>query len=89
MFSPVTHLKPILTGKISENSYRSGNLEGLGVFAVIRRSWGFERTNGTHTSSPKLTTIIVSSRLARSAMRFVRRATPASANKTVVATALL
>ena len=48
--------------------------------------WRSERTNGTHTSSPKITSIIVSRRIARGAIRFVRRVTAASANRTVVVT---
>src|SRR4029077_10399290 len=51
------------------------------------RLWGSERSNGTHTSSPKITSIMVRRRVASSATRFVRRATAASANRTVVVTA--
>src|SRR5260370_40991263 len=49
--------------------------------------WGSERSNGTHTSNPKSTNIMVSRRAARRAMRFAGRATDASENKTVVVTA--
>src|SRR5260221_14709316 len=48
---------------------------------------GSERNNGTHTSSPKVTSIIVSRRVARSAIRLARIAAAANADQTVVATA--